>query len=68
MDQLDCKQLLNNLKDLNGYLQKAAKNGSFDLDEAVHIKNIIIGFNQSIITLDKLQQANQKSAKSENQP
>ena len=52
---IDTKYIFQNLKDLYGLLNKASKHGTFDLDEANQIYNIMNSITKAISNLDTLQ-------------
>lgn len=55
IELMDTKVLFQNMKDLTGFLNKSCKSGSFDLDESMHVGNIMNNLTKALLSLDALQ-------------
>jgi hypothetical protein len=55
IELMDTKVLFQNLKDLTGLLNKSCKSGSFDLEESMHVGNIMNNLTKGLLSLDALQ-------------
>ena len=63
IELIDTKIVFQNLKDLTSLLNKACKNGSFDLEESNTIYNIMGNLTKVSLSLDSLQKLVLENAK-----